>query len=409
MPRPAQGPKLRLFGPDDRYGARRRDGFKEYRWYIMYRENGRPRERTTGLDHRAGTEALERALADFVARQERGRRPAGPRRPEEIAVTEILALYGEQHAPHTRDPARIGHAIAALVRWWGDSLLSAVTKAACQRYARERKVEIAAARAERRRQVEARSLTLGKAPPPVIAGARTASDGTARRELGTLAAAVAWCRGEGLLTEAVPVVLPDKPEPRERWLTRSEAARLLRAARKLKRSKGYLPLFILLGLYCGARKEALLTLQWQPNAQGGWVDLERGVIDFRKAGQAQTNKRRATVPIPPRLLPFLKAARRRTRKYVLEYRPPTDRERAAGVISVPVTDPKKAFATAAIAAGLGNVHPHTLRHTAVTWLVQAGVPLWTVSGWVGMSEDMIRRVYGHHDPKRFEKVLEVLS
>lgn len=322
-------------------------------------------------------------------------------------MSEVLSIYGDLHAPHAADPARIGYAIAALDGWWKDAPLSAVTKATCQRYARDRRACIERDRLERRAAVEARYRAAGKEPPPAKP-IKAGSDGTARRELGTLAAAIAWCKTEGYITEAPIVHLPDKPNARDRWLTRKEAAALLRAARNLDRSTSYLPLFILLALYTGARKEAILTLQWQPNTAGGWVDLERGLIDFRKAGQAQTAKRRSAIPIPPRLMRFLKAARLRTNQYVLEYRKPTEAEIAAGVQSVPVGDPKKAFAAAASAAGMPEVHPHTLRHTAVTWLVQKGVPLWKVSGWVEMSEEMIRKVYGHHAPDQFADVLDAL-
>jgi integrase len=50
-------------------------------------------------------------------------------------------------------------------------------------------------------------------------------------------------------------------------------------------------------------------------------------------------------------------------------------------------------------AGLwGRVTPHTLRHTAATWLMQRGVPIWQAAGYLGMSAEMIERTYGHHHP-----------
>ena len=33
----------------------------------------------------------------------------------------------------------------------------------------------------------------------------------------------------------------------------------------------------------------------------------------------------------------------------------------------------------------GKVIPHTLRHTAATWLMQRGVPIWQAAGYLGMS------------------------
>jgi integrase len=42
----------------------------------------------------------------------------------------------------------------------------------------------------------------------------------------------------------------------------------------------------------------------------------------------------------------------------------------------------------------GKVVPHTLRHTAATWLMQRGVPAWQAAGYLGMSTEMIERVMG---------------
>lgn len=56
-------------------------------------------------------------------------------------------------------------------------------------------------------------------------------------------------------------------------------------------------------------------------------------------------------------------------------------------------------------AGLtGKVTPHTLRHTCVTWKLRAGATPWEVGGFVGMSSEMVTRVYGHHSPSFQERV-----
>ena len=44
------------------------------------------------------------------------------------------------------------------------------------------------------------------------------------------------------------------------------------------------------------------------------------------------------------------------------------------------------------------VSPHTLRHTAATWLMQRGVSIWQAAGYLGMSPETLDRVYGHHSP-----------
>ena len=42
--------------------------------------------------------------------------------------------------------------------------------------------------------------------------------------------------------------------------------------------------------------------------------------------------------------------------------------------------------------------PHTLRHTAATWFMQCGVPMWEVAGFLGMPAEVLLGTYGHHHP-----------
>jgi integrase len=58
----------------------------------------------------------------------------------------------------------------------------------------------------------------------------------------------------------------------------------------------------------------------------------------------------------------------------------------------------KAFANVAIDAGLAGVTPHVLRHTAATWLMQAGTDMWEAAGYLGMTVEMLSERYGHHHP-----------
>lgn len=67
--------------------------------------------------------------------------------------------------------------------------------------------------------------------------ARLVTGGAARRELEDLRSAINHHREEGLCSEIVSVALPEKAAGRETWLTRSEAAKLIRAARRAKQVK----------------------------------------------------------------------------------------------------------------------------------------------------------------------------
>jgi integrase len=199
--------------------------------------------------------------------------------------------------------------------------------------------------------------------------------------LGVLRAAINHAHRHGKITRPVAVELPDRPEPRDRWLSRVEVAQIIRKART-PQARLYLPLFILIGLYTGRRKEAILSLRWPQ------VDLETRTINFEVAGRRRTNKRRGIVPIPRRLLPHLLRARRRGSElgYVLHI----NGER--------IGDIKKGFAAACHRAGVQGVTPHTLRHTCATWLMQTGTDPWQASGFPSMSMETLQRVYGHHHP-----------
>lgn len=196
--------------------------------------------------------------------------------------------------------------------------------------------------------------------------------------------------------------MPARSEPR--WLRRQEAAALLRAARAEPQSRLHLTLFILIGLYCGVRRDAILTLQWARNAGGGWVDLENELIHWIPPGKKQTKKRLPPKPtrIPRRLLTFLRYARRRTRHFVIE------------IDGAPVGDVKNGIKGAARRAGIQrpipeNIHPHSLRHTCITWLLQAGWPMWKVSGYCGISMKLLEKVYGHHCTTHYDDVDEAFA
>ena len=202
--------------------------------------------------------------------------------------------------------------------------------------------------------------------------------------------------------------LPPKGEARDRWLTRKEAAALIWHCWRHREkqtihsgsSKGdhvstsrrplrHIARFILIGLYTGTRAGAIAAAS--PYAEPGrsYVDLERGIFYRKPIGKRATKKRQTPAPIPPRLLAHLR--RWRDRKLIancfVEFN------------GKPIASVKKGFKSAAGLAGLtGKVTPHTLRHTAATWLMQRGVPIWEAAGFLGMSPEILQDTYGHHHP-----------
>jgi integrase len=147
--------------------------------------------------------------------------------------------------------------------------------------------------------------------------------------------------------------------------------------------------FLLIGLYTGTRSGAILGLSWIPSVDTGWVDLEAGVMHRSGSAQRQTKKRQPPAKIPPRLIAHMQRWKRLDGniRHVINWN-------GSSVLSV-----KKAFRSARENAKLSkDITPHTLRHTAATWLMQAGVEKWDAAGFLGMTAEVLERVYGHHSP-----------
>ena len=274
----------------------------------------------------------------------------------------MLDAYGREHAVHTADPERIAYAMAALLPILGPLPIGSVTGEVTRRYAKTR---------ER-------------------------SPATVRRELGVLQAAANYCHAEGHLTGSVKIKLPEKTPARDRWLTRDEVAAMLRAARRNPRSR-HLARFIVASVYSGTRSDSILNMRFMPHTGGGYVDTAKGVMYRRPTGTVETKKRTPPVRIPRQLLAHLRRWERNGARWVVEY----EGQRVGSL--------KTAWKKALAAAGIEHCTKHDLRHTAITWAMQAGADKWAACGFFGVSIDMIERVYGHHHPDHMASAVEAME
>jgi integrase len=214
---------------------------------------------------------------------------------------------------------------------------------------------------------------------------------TARHDLKTLRTAINWYHGEYLLPNIPKVWLPAKAPQREDYcLTRDEVAARLRAAKRNARTR-HVGRQLLIGVYSGTRPGAILALQWLPSPAAGWVDVDGGILHRRAINARRTNKRQPPVRIHTRLLPHLTRWRRL--------------DLARGITSVihyqgsPVKKLRNSWKAVARASGCTESDgPHITRHTAATWLMQAGVNVFEASGYLGMSPKTLWETYGHHHP-----------
>lgn len=70
---------------------------------------------------------------------------------------------------------------------------------------------------------------------------------------------------------------------------------------------------------------------------------------------------------------------------------------------------KTGFNAATARAGLSDVTPHTLRHTCAAWLVQAGVPIRTVSQILRHTDIRATMIYAHLAPENVHQGVAALN
>ena len=161
---------------------------------------------------------------------------------------------------------------------------------------------------------------------------------------------------------------------RERFLTAKEAERLFKALDASESPQ--LKSIVMLLLLTGARKTELLTAEWRH------VDLERRAwfIPTTKTGK-------------PRYVPLSQAA-----MDVIEALPRWDG--CPWLLPNPATlhfyqDIKKPWQNVRAAAGLGDLRIHDLRHSAASFMINAGVDLFAVGKILGHADHQSTMRYSH--------------
>lgn len=339
MPRRSKGPRLWL-----RPGRRDRDGKQHGAVYVIL---DRGRQIATGCTP-AEADKAEQALSAYIAKKHE--RSVGQRDPSRIPVADVLSVYLDDVVPNHARPDESRRRIARIADFFGNKLLSDMNGQLCRAYAKS-----------------------------------SSTDAMARRDLEELRAAINHHRQEGLHDRIVSVVLPERRPPRERWLDRSEVAKLLWTAWRRPKCK-QLARFILVALYTGRRSTVVCRASFRKEPGRTWVDVDRGFL-WPPERAKKTNKQNPPAPIADRLLPHLRRWRNQDHRYVVEWG-------NGSTLHIGRT-----MKEVAIAAGLGDdVTPHVLRHTAATWLMQTGTDMMVAGKFLGMTTRTLESTYAHFRP-----------
>ncbi|WP_420793510.1 tyrosine-type recombinase/integrase [Roseinatronobacter alkalisoli] len=211
-------------------------------------------------------------------------------------------------------------------------------------------------------------------------------DGTIWTRLNHLRIALNWAQKMRIIDRAPHIERPPQPAPKDRYLSRAELDRLVNAE-----AEPHVKLAIILMLTTAARITAALQLTWDR------VDFARGQINLR-TGEGH-RKGRAVVPMNNTLRAALEDAQMGAlTDYVIEWG------------GRPVKSIKRGFARAVENAGLSDVTPHVLRHTAAVRMAEDGTPMSEIAQYLGHTNTAItEKIYARYSPEHLRSAADSLE
>ncbi|MCP3176096.1 site-specific integrase [Desulfuromonas sp. KJ2020] len=267
-----------------------------------------------------------------------------------------------------------------LVPYFGNQPLSKITVSDIERYKEKRSKEKAVPGGEKNKPLDISTL-------------KNTSNGTINRELAVLShlfnKAIDWkwipyrpCKVKLLPEESNKIV----------YLTREQISSLQQMS--LEDENPHIHLFILIGIDTGMRKSEILAIRLEH------IDINRKQIHVPE-GKAGTREQ----PITGRLADVLKEVIENAEEGE-EWLFPSAKSKTGHV-----TNLDKAFRRVVAAAGLdpSQIVRHTMRHTAVTHLVQEGIDLPTVMRISGHKTLAMVLRYAHQNGEHIQDAMDRLE
>lgn len=352
------------------------------------RDIARTRLARTELLLKAG-QAIEAVLAEVYGDAH------GSRLTFRDAVPLYLAYAASRKKPSTLATDRARLSLMAKAPWAGE-FLTALRPEALTRWTTERRAPLPSGPA-----ADPRSETTAPGSANARA-ARVTSGATVNRDLNLGSALFRWALRMGHVTEnpfRAVERFSEKGRAREVYLTASEARALAVAAPGLLR-----PLLVA-AVSTGMRRGELLALRWRA------VDLDRREVHIEAATEKAGRGR--TIPLTPWLLTEtqdLKAGRAVPSLDGSDFvfRCADGSPLTAKVLRLAFLSTLKRCEAISVEKR-GRVTFHTLRHTAASLMVAAGVPIFDVAKILGHSTVAVTMRYAHFAPAAGRAAIDSLG
>lgn len=329
----------------------------------------------SGNRFRGSTETTERGIAEAVEAKLRhdillqGITGSKPR----FTLDEAFGLY-DAHARKLATAKDIERgSVVLLAGLGGDTGLHQLTDAMVARYVAKRRGTYT----ERKR---------GRAPDGKRAR-KLLSEGSINRELTLLRSVLIKARdqwGAEVATINWKAHWLHEPDPRSRYLSSDDADRLIAGA------AAHLQAPIRFALLTGLRLANVIGLDWSQ------IDMRARQIAFRVKSRKPGGKVHV-LPITADMLVLLANERPQDRGPVFRYQ-----GKAIGSWT-------RSWRTALRRAGIVDFRWHDLRHTAASWMVQAGQPLDVVQEVLGHEDIRTTQRYAHRDTEAKARAMDAAA
>jgi integrase len=239
-----------------------------------------------------------------------------------------------------------------------------------------------------------------------------------RNELILLRAIVNFGASEGKLKKydnQLNYLIPDPLPSRVHFYSIDELIALYKAAmrkrhtwhgKKTYRMSAHIAKFILVAVLTGTRASRICNASFIQELGRPWIDLDNGIFYRAAVGEfVALNKRADPIAIPARLLRMMRRWHKGSGKtpgcrYLIEYQGrPVDCRKGFYTLKNEVLPEDRAEV----------LNRHSMKHTAVTMLLQMGVPIKDVAVYMSTTEEIIREVYSSLIPGEFSPVHKALD
>ncbi len=244
------------------------------------------------------------------------------------------------------------------------------------------------------------------------------SQSVVRNELIAFRALINFCAKEGKLRKydnELNFDIPPSLPARMHYYSMDEFLKLYKAARRKRhmwhgkpthRVATHIARFMVVAALTGSRTADIIKASFYDEPGRPWVDLDNQIYYRSANGERVPNNKQANpCRIPDRLVEVMKRWRDgygkvKPSRYLVEF---------AGEAA----DCKKAFLRlrreVMSEERAAQLNRHSFKHTCVTWLLQAGVPIEDVSTYVSTDVQTLRKIYSHVIPGEYSPVNQAFA